>query len=257
MDERRAQAGDRSTASGDADGGLVARLKRSYPLRLGRAYGQSHAGNYAAGLAFNAFMSMFPLILGLLAILEAGAAYVPLDPGYPGERLAFMAEDSGLAVVLSQRVTLVEVAGYFMVVVASLGVGIGVNTAVFSWVQAVILRPVPGVTDASSLRQIETTLARFDTVSSKEPDAATARSINSMTASFCLSLPSGSSPSLIGSWSGGMGTTCSPDTCSGSRLVVTTRTPGAVRRTSVTSWAVASRRCSQLSRRSSNCLSFK
>jgi len=41
------------------------------------------------------------------------------------------------------------------VVIASLGVGIGVNTAVFSWVQAVILRPVPGVTDASSLRQIE------------------------------------------------------------------------------------------------------
>ena len=31
------------------------------------------------------------------------------------------------------------------VVVVSLGIGIGVNTAVFSWVQAVVLRPLPGV----------------------------------------------------------------------------------------------------------------
>jgi membrane protein len=47
----------------------VKRLKESYPARLLSAYGQSQAGNYAAGLAFNAFMSMFPLILGLLSIL--------------------------------------------------------------------------------------------------------------------------------------------------------------------------------------------
>lgn len=40
-----------------------------YPVRLLRAYGQAQAANYAASLAFNAFMSMFPLILGLLAIL--------------------------------------------------------------------------------------------------------------------------------------------------------------------------------------------
>jgi hypothetical protein len=31
------------------------------------------------------------------------------------------------------------------VVIISLGVGIGVNTAVFSWLQAVVLRPLPGV----------------------------------------------------------------------------------------------------------------
>ena len=49
--------------------GKLDQLKASYPSRLLRAYGRSQAGNYAAGLAFNAFMSMFPLILGLLAIL--------------------------------------------------------------------------------------------------------------------------------------------------------------------------------------------
>jgi len=41
------------------------------------------------------------------------------------------------------------------VVVVSLGVGIGVNTAVFSWVQAIILRPLPGVAGASQFHAIE------------------------------------------------------------------------------------------------------
>ncbi|HUE92419.1 condensation domain-containing protein, partial [Pseudomonas sp.] len=36
------------------------------------------------------------MIVGLLAILKAGGTFVPLDPGYPRERLAYMVEDSGL-----------------------------------------------------------------------------------------------------------------------------------------------------------------
>ena len=42
------------------------------------------------------------------------------------------------------------------VVVLSLGVGIGVNTVVFSWIQALVLRPLPGVPDASRFHLIET-----------------------------------------------------------------------------------------------------
>jgi membrane protein len=42
---------------------------QTYPGRLIAAFGSSQAGNYASGLAFNSFLSMFPLILGLLAIL--------------------------------------------------------------------------------------------------------------------------------------------------------------------------------------------
>jgi len=42
------------------------------------------------------------------------------------------------------------------VIVVSLGVGIGVNTAIFSWIQAVILRPLPGVPDAGGFSSIET-----------------------------------------------------------------------------------------------------
>lgn len=42
------------------------------------------------------------------------------------------------------------------VVVCSLGVGIGVNTVVFSWMQAVIWRLLPGVADAARFQVIET-----------------------------------------------------------------------------------------------------
>jgi predicted permease len=41
------------------------------------------------------------------------------------------------------------------VVVLSLAVGIGVNTAVFSWIEAVVFRPVPGVAHASSIYIVE------------------------------------------------------------------------------------------------------
>jgi amino acid adenylation domain-containing protein len=42
------------------------------------------------------------MMVGLLAILKAGAAYVPLDPGYPQDRLSYMVEDSRISLVLSQ-----------------------------------------------------------------------------------------------------------------------------------------------------------
>jgi amino acid adenylation domain-containing protein len=47
------------------------------------------------------------MMVGLLGILKAGAAYVPLDPSYPADRLAFMLEDAqrGLAspLLLTQK----------------------------------------------------------------------------------------------------------------------------------------------------------
>jgi amino acid adenylation domain-containing protein/FkbM family methyltransferase len=43
------------------------------------------------------------LVIALLAVLRAGGAYLPLDPAYPQERLAFMLEDSGARWVLTQR----------------------------------------------------------------------------------------------------------------------------------------------------------
>ena len=42
------------------------------------------------------------LLVAVLAILRCGAAYLPLDPDFPAERLAFMVADSGLKLVVSQ-----------------------------------------------------------------------------------------------------------------------------------------------------------
>ncbi len=42
------------------------------------------------------------MLVGLLGIWKAGAAYVPLDPAYPRERIALMIQDAGMKVILSQ-----------------------------------------------------------------------------------------------------------------------------------------------------------
>ncbi|MDF3299068.1 non-ribosomal peptide synthetase [Streptomyces tropicalis] len=41
-------------------------------------------------------------VVALLAVLRAGAAYVPLDPVYPRERLAYMVQDAAPALVISE-----------------------------------------------------------------------------------------------------------------------------------------------------------
>ncbi|MFE4257357.1 amino acid adenylation domain-containing protein [Streptomyces sp. NPDC056883] len=46
----------------------------------------------------------------LLAVLATGAAYLPLDPGYPAERLALVLRDSGAVLVLADREPSPEVA---------------------------------------------------------------------------------------------------------------------------------------------------
>ncbi|MBT0772834.1 amino acid adenylation domain-containing protein [Kineosporia sp. J2-2] len=43
------------------------------------------------------------LVGALLGVLEAGAAYVPLDPHLPEDRLAYMTEDSGARLLLTQQ----------------------------------------------------------------------------------------------------------------------------------------------------------
>jgi amino acid adenylation domain-containing protein len=43
------------------------------------------------------------LMTGLLGVLKAGGAYLPLDPAYPPERLKWMLEDSGAVLLLTRR----------------------------------------------------------------------------------------------------------------------------------------------------------
>ncbi|MCF5710655.1 amino acid adenylation domain-containing protein, partial [Pseudomonas syringae] len=46
------------------------------------------------------------MVVGLLAILKAGGGYMPLDPAYPADRIAYMLQDSAPTAVLAQSTTL-------------------------------------------------------------------------------------------------------------------------------------------------------
>ena len=51
------------------------------------------------------------MLAAQLGVLKAGCAYVPLDPAYPTERLAYMAGDAGLALLISHG-TLAQTLGW-------------------------------------------------------------------------------------------------------------------------------------------------
>ena len=67
---------------------LDARANRLAHHLIGRGVGPE----VMVGLCFARSVEM---LVGLLAILKAGAAYLPLDPDYPADRLAFMLDDAG------------------------------------------------------------------------------------------------------------------------------------------------------------------
>ena len=56
--------------------------------------------NVLVGLCMERSLDM---VVGLLGILKAGAAYVPMDPSYPPERLKFMLEDAHVPVLLTHQ----------------------------------------------------------------------------------------------------------------------------------------------------------
>jgi amino acid adenylation domain-containing protein/non-ribosomal peptide synthase protein (TIGR01720 family) len=43
----------------------------------------------------------FEMVIGILGIIKAGAAYIPIDPYYPTDRINYMLEDSGADILLS------------------------------------------------------------------------------------------------------------------------------------------------------------
>ena len=52
------------------------------------------------------------MVISLLAVLKVGAAYVPLDPDYPNERLAYIIKDSAIKILLSQNELLSSLPGF-------------------------------------------------------------------------------------------------------------------------------------------------
>ena len=46
------------------------------------------------------------LLVAIVGVLEAGAAYLPLDPDYPSDRLAYMLQDAQAPVLVAHAATL-------------------------------------------------------------------------------------------------------------------------------------------------------
>ncbi|GAB1510341.1 MupA/Atu3671 family FMN-dependent luciferase-like monooxygenase [Actinophytocola sp. KF-1] len=91
-DEPALLAGDRTMTRGEllaAADAVAARL---------------HADGIGRDTVVGVYLDRTPeLLVAILGVLRAGAAYLPLDPAYPDERLAFMVRDSGCPLVLTRR----------------------------------------------------------------------------------------------------------------------------------------------------------
>ncbi|HUV70895.1 MAG TPA: amino acid adenylation domain-containing protein, partial [Terracidiphilus sp.] len=83
----------------------VGSLKISYRELNARSNRLSHflrAQGAAPGILVGVYLDRSAdSVISLLAILKCGAAYLPLDPKYPQERLQFMVTDSGASVILA------------------------------------------------------------------------------------------------------------------------------------------------------------
>ena len=51
------------------------------------------------------------MIVGLLGVMKAGGAYLPMDSGYPRERLGYMIEDGECAVTITAGGVVEKLAG--------------------------------------------------------------------------------------------------------------------------------------------------
>jgi len=74
---------------------------------LGRETGRLARHLAASGVGCGSVVGLYlerslEAVVAMLAVLKAGGAYLPLDPSYPPERLAFMAEDAGAALLVTR-----------------------------------------------------------------------------------------------------------------------------------------------------------
>ena len=97
--EARAAADPDAVAVRDASGALTYGALNARANRLARrlvALGAGPERFVAVALPRDA-----GLIVALLAVLKSGAAYLPIDPGYPAERIRFMVADARPALLLT------------------------------------------------------------------------------------------------------------------------------------------------------------
>ncbi|MEM9596177.1 MAG: amino acid adenylation domain-containing protein, partial [Acidobacteriota bacterium] len=116
--DRRPEAVAVAPAPGSAGDALTYGELRSGARRLARHLRSSlrGAGEPIAEAPVGVLLERGPhMVTALLGILEAGAAYLPLDPAYPADRLRYMLESSGATMLvtegdLAERLGLADVA---------------------------------------------------------------------------------------------------------------------------------------------------
>lgn len=91
---------ERVAVSCGADSLTYAELDRQSSELASRLSERGVGRNTRAGICLDRGVNM---LVAALAVLKTGAAYVPLDPAFPAERLAFMAEDAQLRLILTQQ----------------------------------------------------------------------------------------------------------------------------------------------------------
>ncbi len=98
--------GERAAGAPDAIAVVAGGSALSYGELEGRAAALAArlaAAGVAPGTRVALLLDRSPdLVVAVLGVLRAGGAYLPLDPAYPPERLAFMLEDSGAPVVVTR-----------------------------------------------------------------------------------------------------------------------------------------------------------
>lgn len=89
------------TALSDSQGTLS--YKETDELSSGIAAALVRAGFHAGETAAVFVSRQKEIVLGALSIMKAGGTFLPLDEGYPDERLLYMMEDAGVRFILTDR----------------------------------------------------------------------------------------------------------------------------------------------------------
>jgi amino acid adenylation domain-containing protein len=98
---------NRSAVISDAAELTFAELEQRSALVAGMLAARAVGPETVVGLCLSRGMDLVAAILG---VLRAGGAYLPLEPAYPADRLAYMAADSGMQIVLADAATASKVA---------------------------------------------------------------------------------------------------------------------------------------------------
>ncbi len=99
--ERQARATPDRVAISFADKNLTYSQLNARSNQLARHLRKRGAGpDSLVGIYIERSLDM---VVALLSVLKAGAAYVPLDPSYPNDRIAFILDDAQIRLVLTQE----------------------------------------------------------------------------------------------------------------------------------------------------------